>query len=59
MTIHKQYKILATIKTHTKPLSELTYERMGILLKETKCFYIFDKFRVKKSTIINMQEVIV
>ena len=58
MTLKKRYKISAKIKTHTNPLCELTYEKIGILVKETKSFYFFDSFRVKKSTVTSIQEVI-
>lgn len=58
MTIKKRYKILAKIKTHTSPLCELTYEKVGTLIKETNAFYVFDSFRVKKSTVICITEVI-
>lgn len=58
MNILKRYKVSAKIKTHTQPLCELTYEKIGTLIKETKSFYFFDSFRVKKSTVISIQEVI-
>lgn len=58
MKTNKLYKISAKIKTHTNPLCELLYEKIGILVKETKSFYFFDSFRVKKSTVTSIQEVI-
>ena len=59
MIISKTYKIMAKIKTHTRPLSVLIYERVGTLIKETKSFFVFDTFRVNKANVLHAQEVVV
>ena len=58
MTPNKFYKIIAKIKTHTSPLCELTYERVGKFIKETNAFYVFENFKVTKHTVKSIQEVI-
>ena len=59
MKIHKRYRITVKVKTHTKPLQELIYEKVGVLIRESKSYYIFDWFRVKKSNVIDFNEVLV
>ena len=59
MKIGKRYKVTAKIKTHTKPLCELIYEKIGTFVKETKAFYVFDNFRVNKANVLHIHEVLV
>lgn len=46
------YRVTRKIKTHTSPLREVTYDEVGRFKKETSKMFIFDSFKVKKSTII-------
>lgn len=56
MTVHKRYKITKRIKLHKSPLYEAEVVKCGHFLKETPCSYIFDDFRVNKSTVVNIEE---
>lgn len=49
------YRVTRKIKTHTSPLRTVTYDEVGRFVKETSNMLIFDTFRVKKSTIINIK----
>lgn len=51
------YKITIKMKLHTKPLRELIYEKVGKFVKGTKKCYVFDSFRVRKTSVLNIQEV--
>ena len=57
MKLHTKYKVTVKIKIHTSPLREIIYEKVGTFVKESSSFYIFDTFRVKKSNVIEIQEV--
>ncbi len=57
MIYNHTYKITSKIKLHTKPTRELVLDRVGNFLKETQKYYIFDKFVVNKSTVLNIIEV--
>lgn len=59
MIKHNQYKITIKIKTHTSPLYELIYDRIGKFIKETSAYYVFDGFRVNKANVMNIQEVVI
>lgn len=49
------YLVTRKIKIHTTPLRTVTYDEVGRFVKETSHMYIFDTFRVKKSTIIGIK----
>lgn len=49
------YQVTRQIKTHTSPLRLVVYDETGKFVKETSSMFIFDSFRVKKSTIINIK----
>ena len=51
------YRVSAKIKLHTSPLRELEYEKEGVFIRETAAHYVFDEFRVRKATVIKIQEV--
>lgn len=53
----KQYCVTKKIKLHTKPLFEVEVTRQGTFKKETKTYYIFDDFRVRKCNVILLKEV--
>jgi hypothetical protein len=59
MNIHTRYKVTIKIKLHTRPLRELTYEKVGKLIKETSKCYIFEEFQVRKTNVIEIQEVVI
>ena len=52
------YKVTIKIKVHIKPLREIIYEKIGVFIKETNTNYIFDTFRVRKTNVAMIQEVI-
>lgn len=56
MTKGKGYEITKKIKLHTKPLREEEIIKEGIFMKETAKTYIFDDFKVSKSTVIKIEE---
>ena len=56
MTVSKPYKVTKKIKLHTNPLREEEIIKEGIFMKETAKTYIFDDFRVNKSTVIKIEE---
>jgi hypothetical protein len=45
------------IKLHTSPLKELIYDKVGVFIKETASFYMFEGFAVRKANVINIREV--
>lgn len=57
MKHHAVYNITIKIKLHTSPLRELIYDKTGTFLGETKSYYVFEGFRVRKSTVVGIQEV--
>lgn len=56
MTVCRPYKVTKKIKLHTKPLVEEEIIKTGLFLKETAKSYIFDDFKVRKSTVIKIEE---
>ena len=48
------YKVTRQIKTHTSPLRTVTYDEVGRFVKETSTMFVFDTFRVKKSTVVGV-----
>jgi hypothetical protein len=56
LTAHKPYKVTKKIKLHTKPLREELIVKTGVFVRETTKSYIFDGFRVAKSTVIGIEE---
>ena len=56
MTTHNPYKVTKKIKLHTNPLREAEIIKEGVFMKETAKSYIFDDFRVNKSTVIKIEE---
>ena len=56
MKTNKPYKITKRIKIHTSPLVEVEIVKTGLFMKETAKSYIFDDFRVCKSTVIDIEE---
>ena len=57
MKLHTRYNVTVKIKLHTSPLRELTYDREGVLIKESGSYYIFEGFRVRKANVIYIKEV--
>ena len=56
MTRGKEYEVTKRIKLHTKPLVEEEIVKTGLFLKETDKSFIFDDFKVSKSTVIKIEE---
>ena len=52
------YKVTLRIKVHTSPLREITYDKIGMFVKETDKSYVFDDFHTRKSTVVKIEEVI-
>lgn len=52
MTFNAPYKVTCKIKTHTSPLHELIFDRVGRFVKETPHSYVFDTFAVRKNTVL-------
>ena len=57
MTCGKTYKVTKEIKLHTKPLRTAVIVQEGVLKKKTEKNYIFDSFRVSKTTIVKFEEI--
>ena len=53
------YKLTIKVKLHTSPLFERVFDKVGKFVKETSKCYIFEDFRVKKSNVMSIEEVIV
>jgi hypothetical protein len=51
----KIYQIIKRIKLHTAPLITADIPLRGAFVRETKEFYIFDTFRVKKAVVIQIR----
>ena len=58
MIINARYTITVKIKLHTSPLRELIYEKDGVFIKETDSYYMFEGFRVRKTNVIKIREVV-
>ena len=52
---HK-YFIVKELKLHTKPFRKAKILEDGIFIKETKSYFIFEGFRVKKNNVIYILE---
>ena len=57
MKIRARYNITVKIKLHTAPLRELIYDKVGVFIKETAQFYMFEGFSVRKANVLHIQEV--
>ena len=58
MIINTRYAVSVKIKLHTSPLRELVYDKEGVFIKETGSYYVFEDFRVRKSNVIKIREVV-
>ncbi len=57
MTFNKLYRVTKRIKLHTSPLYEADVVQEGRFIKETSKYYVFDSFRVQKTTLMNVEEI--
>ena len=57
MTKNQEYKLTKRIKLHTSPLYTVEVTQQGLFIKETATSYIFDKFRVRKNNVAEIQAV--
>lgn len=51
------YCVTMKIKLHTSPLRELEYDKEGVFVKETSSYLVFNGFRVRKETIVNIRRI--
>lgn len=56
MQTNKLYEVTKRIKVHTKPLVTYDIVLTGKFIRETKEWFIFDNFNVKKSVITSIKE---
>ncbi len=49
-----RYIVRIQRKLHTKPLRTLEYTKEGSFIKETPSYYIFDTFKARKDTVVEI-----